>query len=138
MNEYIFYTPEGHTDAPNDKVEVENCQLLGMAEGKDVSEAKKNLLLDNPWISEAGFDLSACFVKQLFTDEQQSDIKMLIEYILTNKERWFEEGEKKEKQILNSISRLKGNIQIKDIVRAEATVPVSALMEACSFNDLPF
>lgn len=39
MNEYIIYTTEGHTIAPNENVEVENCQVLGCATGIDsVSE----------------------------------------------------------------------------------------------------
>jgi hypothetical protein len=56
MNQYIFFTPEGSTTAPNDSIEVENCQVLGIAKGKNESEARFNLLKDNPWITEAGFN----------------------------------------------------------------------------------
>ncbi len=56
MNEYIFYTTEGQTYAPNDSIEVENCQVLGTANGSNESEAQENLLNENPWITEAGFE----------------------------------------------------------------------------------
>lgn len=65
MNNYIFYTPEGHTIAPNENVGVENCQMLGTAKGKDEREAKKNLLKENHWIMEAGFDPAEFMIRQL-------------------------------------------------------------------------
>ena len=65
MNEYIFYTPEGHSIAPNENVEVENSQVLGTARGKDKVEAKENLLKENPWIIEAGFTPTEFIVRQL-------------------------------------------------------------------------
>jgi len=34
LNEYIIYTTEGYTTAPNENLEVENCQVLGHARGK--------------------------------------------------------------------------------------------------------
>lgn len=67
MNEYIFYTPEGHTIAPNENVEVENCQMLGTARGKDKDEAQENLLKENPWITEAGFNSSEFFYRQIIS-----------------------------------------------------------------------
>jgi hypothetical protein len=65
MNEYIFYTPEGYTSAPIEGIEIENCQMLGTAIGKDENEAKNNLLEDNPWIIEAGFDPSRFYHRRL-------------------------------------------------------------------------
>lgn len=65
MNEYIFYTPEGYTIAPNENIEVENCQLLGIDLGKDENEAKTNLLKHNPWITEAGFNPAKFFNRRL-------------------------------------------------------------------------
>lgn len=65
MNEYIFYTPEGYTIAPNGNVEVENCQMLGTAKGKDEREARYNLLKESPWIIEAGFNPAEFMVRQL-------------------------------------------------------------------------
>lgn len=34
MNEYIFYTAEGISLAPNQNVEIDNCQVLGFVEAK--------------------------------------------------------------------------------------------------------
>ena len=65
MNEYIFYTPEGYTVAPNENVEVENCQMLGTAKGKDEHEARSNLLKENSWIAEAGFNSTEFFYRQI-------------------------------------------------------------------------
>ena len=48
MNEYIIYTTEGYTIAPNEDVEVENSQVLGRIYGNYQDEAKDNLLKDNP------------------------------------------------------------------------------------------
>jgi len=56
VNEYLFYTPEGRTLAPDASREVENCQVLGRARGRNPAEAKTALLQDNPWIVESGFD----------------------------------------------------------------------------------
>ena len=55
MNEYIFYTTEGQTLAPNPDYSIENCQVLGFAKGNDVQQAEENLLSAYPWITEVGF-----------------------------------------------------------------------------------
>ena len=68
MNKYIIYTTEGHTIAPNENVEVENCQLLGEACGNNPNEAKENLIKNNPWIIKAGFAPTEFIIKQLATD----------------------------------------------------------------------
>ena len=72
MNEYIIYTAEGYTIAPNEGVEVENCQVLGCARGDNDIEATNNLLRDNPWIIEAGFDRSEFIVRQLYTGKKHT------------------------------------------------------------------
>lgn len=66
MNEYIFYTSEGYTQPPRCDKEVDNSQILGRAFGEDVTMAKKNLLKDNPWIEDCGFDPKRIEVSQLF------------------------------------------------------------------------
>ena len=81
MNEYIFYTTEGDTNAPNDTFEVENCQVLGIASGTNQENALKNLLAENPWIDKAGFDAAKFIVKQLLTEEQRADTLALIDYL---------------------------------------------------------
>ena len=55
MAEYIFYTAEGFTQAPNGN-EIENCQLLGKAYGDNTNQALDNLLKENPWIEEHSYD----------------------------------------------------------------------------------
>lgn len=50
MNEYIIYTAEGYTIAPNENIEVENCQVLGCTYGNNAEEAQDNLLRENHWI----------------------------------------------------------------------------------------
>lgn len=64
MTEYIFYTTEGFTQAP-DGNDIENCQLLGRAYGKDKHDALSNLLKENPWIKERGFEPCEIICKEL-------------------------------------------------------------------------
>lgn len=103
-----FYTTEGHTDAPNDRIEVENCQVLGTARGSNECKALENLLKENTWIDEAGFAPAEFFVRQIMSDEQRRDINILIDYLWTDEERHFEESEGKENHISNVLKRLKG------------------------------
>lgn len=61
MKRYIFVTAEGVTYAPwhistDEASETENCQMLGIASGENQQEAQQNLLKENLWIVEAGFD----------------------------------------------------------------------------------
>ena len=65
VKEYIIYTPEGVTIAPNDKCVVENCQVLGCALGGTPAEAIDALLRNNPWIAEAGFSREEFIVRQI-------------------------------------------------------------------------
>ena len=64
MTEYIFYTTEGFTQAP-DGEDIENCQLLGRAYGKDKHDALSNLLNENSWIEEHDFDPRKFICKEL-------------------------------------------------------------------------
>lgn len=108
MNEYIFYTNEGYTEAPNASSEVENCQVLGRAKGSNADEALKNLMDENRWIPEAGFNPAEFFIKQILTAEQRADINAVIEYLWADEERHYEESEDKGNHIFNVIRRLKG------------------------------
>lgn len=65
MNKYIFYTPEGNTQAPLESLIVENCQVLGWAYGENSKEAKYRLLKENPWIEEAGYDFTKIVSEQI-------------------------------------------------------------------------
>lgn len=64
MIEYIFYTTEGFTQAP-DGEDIENCQLLGRAYGIDKHDALSNLLKENPWIKKRGFEPYEVICKEL-------------------------------------------------------------------------
>ena len=55
MFEYIFYTTEGFTQAP-DGESIENRQLLGIACGVDENDALDNLLKQNLWIVRRGYN----------------------------------------------------------------------------------
>ncbi len=107
MNEYIFYTAEGHTIAPNNNIDVENCQMLGTSKGRDKADAKGNLLKENPWIVEAGFNPSEFITKQLITDEQRSAINRMIDYLWEDEEKHYEESECPDNHIFEVMKLLK-------------------------------
>lgn len=65
MNEYIFYTSEGYTKPPRQDKDVDNCQVLGRAFGDNEIIAKKNLLKDNPWIEDYGYNLNKIVALQI-------------------------------------------------------------------------
>lgn len=108
MSEYIFYTTEGFTQAPNGK-DVKNCQVLGRAFGKNVKEASCNLLKANPWIEEAGFDIADLIVKQLFTEEQKADIKAVVDYLWEDEHKHFQEGHYPKKHIYRILKRIESS-----------------------------
>jgi hypothetical protein len=56
MKEFIFITSEGDTISPTGK-SVENMQVLGTANGETKNKAKENLLKENQWITDYGFNL---------------------------------------------------------------------------------
>ena len=43
MKEFIIYTLQGTTNAPNLDVEVENCQVLGIIQADSVGDAINKL-----------------------------------------------------------------------------------------------
>lgn len=55
MSEYLFYTTEGFTLDPKGN-DIDNCQILGKAIGKDQHEALHRFIADNQWIKEHGFN----------------------------------------------------------------------------------
>ena len=79
MNKYIFLTTEGITYAPWDEKideapQVENCQMLGITFGENQQDAQQNLLKENPWIIEAGFNPD-----EIFGHELAKEVKIIIE-----------------------------------------------------------
>ena len=89
MTDFIFYTTEGFTQDPKGD-DVENCQVIGRTFGDDMDDARNNLLKENPWIEEHGFDADMFIGKELAScknaDKQLSfligllDEKQLNEY----------------------------------------------------------
>lgn len=102
MKEYIIYTTEGTTYAPDETVEIDNCQILGRECGVDSEDAIRNLLHNHAWIVEAGFDTSAFIVKQIVTDELRSDMAQVMS--------WISAHITKETDIHDIIKRLERNI----------------------------
>ena len=64
MNEYLIYTLGGFCQAPNGD-SIDNCQVLGRAKGKDEVEAIENLLLENPWIIDSGYERKDFMIVQI-------------------------------------------------------------------------
>jgi len=64
MKSYIFITTEGYTLQPeSDSIEpeIENCQVIGFAQGTDPKQAFKNLIKENDYLLETTFDELICF-----------------------------------------------------------------------------
>ncbi len=64
MAKYLFYTSEGWTQAP-DNTDVENYQILGFVQEDDEPKALRQLLNDNPWITEHQYDIDTIQVVQV-------------------------------------------------------------------------
>lgn len=88
MAEFIFYTTEGFTQAP-DGGDIENCQLLGRAYGKDKHDALSNLLKENPWIKKRGFEPYEAICKELASSANTEAKLSFLTGLLD--ERQFEE-----------------------------------------------
>lgn len=55
MRKFIFLTEEGFTQTPS-SVDIENLQVLGIAEGKDEKDALTNLLKDNEYLLDTDYE----------------------------------------------------------------------------------
>lgn len=110
MSEYIFYTTEGFTQGPNGN-DVENCQVLGRVFGRNEDEARCNLLKENPWVEEVGFDTTAVIVKQLLTEEQKADIKAVVDYLWKDEHKHFQEWHYPKNHIYRTLKRLKSSYE---------------------------
>lgn len=110
MNEYIFYTTEGATYPPIERKDVENCQVLGRAFGKNVQDAKMQLEKKCPWIKECGFDIEKAISKQVLTDENKRDINIVLKYLMKDEYTSYLESEEAEDHIYRVLLRLKDMI----------------------------
>lgn len=79
MNEYIIYTTEGFAFPPNGTERIDNCQILGRCFGNDEKNACENLIKENPWIIESGFDINNIICKQLMTERIDRILKQTQE-----------------------------------------------------------
>jgi hypothetical protein len=67
MKKFIILSPEGETIAPNNYVEINNLQVLGIVENvKNENDAIIKLLKENSWIIDAEFNVANFIVYQLF------------------------------------------------------------------------
>ncbi len=59
MKKYIFITKEGNTIAPNENVEINNLQVIGIVENVENEDAALiKLLKENLWIIDAEFNVA--------------------------------------------------------------------------------
>lgn len=64
MKSYIFIATQGGTFQPDSQAiepDIENCQVIGFAQGQDEEEAFAKLVNENPWLLETTFDELICF-----------------------------------------------------------------------------
>jgi len=92
MKEFIFYTHKGITMGADISASVENCQLLGREIGDNLEQARQNLIRNNPWIEEAGFDIHKIRSVQIVNDEIRHNIQRLVEYVLKDKRLQYEDN----------------------------------------------
>ncbi len=66
MNKYIFITKEGFTQAPNQNIEIENMQVIGIVDNaENEDDALKKLLIENSWIWGSGFNVAEFIVYKI-------------------------------------------------------------------------
>jgi len=64
MKSYIFINTEGYTFQPESESiepDIENCQVVGFAQGNDEKHAFENLIRENDYLLESTFDELICF-----------------------------------------------------------------------------
>lgn len=106
MNEYIVYTTDGYTYGPNEDVNVENCQVLGIIEGLSEEGAINKLFEENDWIHRAGFIVENTIARPLLTDSVVEDIKMVIDYLWKDEHKHFIENHYPQDHIFRVLKRL--------------------------------
>ena len=64
MKSYIFITAEGYTFQPKStsiEPDIENCQVIGFAQGTDANQAFQKLIRESDYLLETTFDEIICF-----------------------------------------------------------------------------
>lgn len=105
MKTYIFYTFEGNAESPNHEP-VNNIQMLGRGYGKTKVEALEALLIENPWIIEAGFKKETIIAEQVLDKELRNNIKTVIEYLWKDEQKHYKE-DKAENHIYRVLREIK-------------------------------
>lgn len=80
MNEYLIYTLGGFCQTPNGDY-IDNCQVLGRAKGKDKAEAIKNLLSENPWIIDSGYERENFVIVQIVDSCRENTFDKALSHI---------------------------------------------------------
>ena len=63
MKSYIFITTEGCTFQPGSEAiepDIENCQVVGFAQGENEKQAFENLIKENKYLLDTTFDELIC------------------------------------------------------------------------------
>jgi len=63
MKSYIFITTEGYTyqsESESIEPDIENCQVIGFAQGKNEKQALERLIAENTNLLETTFDEVIC------------------------------------------------------------------------------
>lgn len=111
MNEYIVYTTEGYTSGPDSNVDIENCQVLGFAEGLSEEDAINNLFEQNEWLPKVGFTTGNAIARPLLTDSIKEDIKTVIDYLWKDEHRHFQENHYPQNHIFRILKRLQNTLK---------------------------
>ena len=108
MKNYFFYTFEGYTESPNNK-HIENMQVLGRASGLDYTQALDNLLRENEWITDSGFNKDSIIAEQILDDKLKENINNVIHYLWKDEKKHYEK-DKCENHIYLTLKQLKKSI----------------------------
>jgi hypothetical protein len=80
MNEYLIYTFGGSCQDPNGD-DIDNCQVLGRVKGKDEVEAIENLILENPWIIDSGYERKDFMIVQILNTNPECIFYKVLPHI---------------------------------------------------------
>jgi hypothetical protein len=106
MAQFIFYTFEGNTIAPNN-TDVENLQILGIENGLCSNDALEKLLTNNKWIEKSGFSKDKIKNYAIVSASFQNDVQTMIDYLWNDEKRHFEESGHRDNHIFRVLQRLK-------------------------------
>lgn len=109
MKDFIIYTTQGTTNAPNLDVDIDNCQVLGIVKATTGSDAI-NKLFKNEWIQNAEFTKDKVVVKQLFSSSIKEDIMKVIDYLWNLEFKHCQENDFPSNHIFRTLQRIKESL----------------------------